>query len=79
MSEKTKGFLTTIIAPIVVGLLGGAFTGYMGAYTAIAVLETRVDDLEQRQNAIKLQQEVDGRALVRIETKLDLLLLKAEQ
>ena len=79
MSDNTKSFLSSVLAPILVGLLGGAFTGYMGAYTAIAVLESRGANLEQRQGTIKKQQESDGRALVRIETKLDLLLVRADR
>jgi H+/gluconate symporter-like permease len=79
MSEQAKSFLSSIIAPIIVGLLGGAFTGYMGAYTAIAVLEERVEKLETRQTTIKQQQEVDGRSLTRIETKVDLLLARTAQ
>jgi len=79
VSDNTKNFLSSVLAPILVGLLGGAFTGYMGAYTAIAVLEARVADLEDRQKTIKTQQESDGRTLVRIETKLDLLLVRADR
>lgn len=77
MSDQAKSFLQSIVAPIVVGLLGGAFTGYMGAYTAIAVLEERVQRLEDTQAYIKSQQEIDGRSLTRIETKLDLLLARS--
>lgn len=77
MSDKAKSFLQSIVAPIIVGLLGGAFTGYMGAYTAIAVLEERVQRLEDTQAYIKSQQEIDGRSLTRIETKLDLLLARS--
>lgn len=78
MSEKTKSLIMSVIAPVIVGLLTGGFTGYMGANTAIAVLERRVEDLEKRQAHIKTQQEIDGRTLVRIETKVDLLLARSQ-
>lgn len=79
MSDDAKSFIASVVAPIIVGLIGGAFTGYMGAYTAIAVLEERVQRLEKNQHTIKSQQEVDGRSLTRIETKLDLLLARSAQ
>jgi hypothetical protein len=79
VSDEKKGMLERIIVPILVGLISGAFTGYMGAYTAIAVLEEKVNKLESRQDVIRTQQELDGRAMVRIETKVDLLLARTGQ
>ena len=77
MTEESKDRLGDIMrnfaAPTIVGLV----TGYMASVTAIAVLEERVTKLEARQEMIKAQQELDGRLLTRIETKLDMLLTRS--
>lgn len=76
MTDETKDrvgdLMRSFAAPTIVGLV----TGYMASVSAIAVLEERVKKLEERQAIIKTQQESDGRTLVRIETKLDLLLTR---
>lgn len=70
LKELAEGWVGKLVVPIVVGLV----TGYMSAQTAIAVLEERVSQLEVRQGIISTQQQADARAMVRVETKVDLLL-----
>lgn len=61
-NEAVKDWiLNRFIVPIIVGLGGGAFSGYMGAQTAIAVLEQRVEKLDAEVS------EVDLRATQRVE------------
>jgi uncharacterized protein (DUF2062 family) len=76
---KLPGLWERILVPVIVSAVMSGFTGYMGARTAIAVLESRVETLEHRQDQIKQQQDADGRTLVRIETKVDLLLKRTDQ
>lgn len=72
LKELADGWVGKLLAPIVVGL----FTGYFSAQTAIELLEQRVSQLEVRQGVIATQQQADARAMVRVETKVDLLLTR---
>lgn len=73
MSGEQQSMLERILVPVIVSAVMSGVTGYLGASKAIAVLESRVTTVEARQDAIKKQQDEDGRALARIEAKLDLL------
>lgn len=79
MSGEQQSMLERILVPVIVSAVMSGVTGYLGASKAIAVLESRVTTVESRQASIKKQQDEDGRALARIEAKLDLLVSRTAQ
>jgi hypothetical protein len=74
MSDNLISWRDKILVPVLTSLIIGFGTGYLGAERAIAVLEERVDRIEYVQNQLVEQQKEDGKTMVRIETKLDMLL-----
>jgi hypothetical protein len=71
---KLYEILWKLIVPVLASLIVGFGTGYLGAERAIGQLQVRVDRMELVQDRLVEQQKQDGQMMVRIETKLDMLL-----
>lgn len=74
--NKLNEFLVKLMLPLLASLIVGYGTGYLGAEKAIAELKVRVDRMELVQDRLVDQQRQDGQTMVRIETKLDMLMSK---
>lgn len=76
MSDRTNEILKVFVAPIIVSVLVGFGSGWLGAAADRAVTAERVDSHEKRITSLEAKESDTRDRLVRLETKIDLLLMR---
>lgn len=84
--EKIKDILPALIASVLASFVVGAFSAYMTGNVILARLETRMERAEQDVMMLskKLETQADSASaanerLIRLETKIDILLKQGMQ
>lgn len=83
MSDSTSRILSHFIAPVVVALVVGLASSYLTVQLMIARIDERVVRLEQdvekaqtERTALRVQVSRGNEGIVRVETKIDMLMTK---
>ncbi len=74
-TEKAEKWLQ-LIGPQLIALIVGAFAAYMTANVTLARLDERTAELEAKVKILESRTRDDGERLVRVETKIDIILEK---
>lgn len=68
-----------LLGPQIIALVVGAFAAYMTANVTLARLDERTSELEAKVKVLEQRTHSDAERLVRVETKIDIILEKASR